>query len=63
MDASTWATGGTLSQYNNNGVLRPCAYFLKKNSPAEYNYEIYDKELLIIINALKEWEPELVSLP
>jgi hypothetical protein len=44
-------------------VLQPCAYFSKKNSPAEYNYEIYDKELLTIINALKEWEPELVSLP
>ncbi|GFF63123.1 hypothetical protein IFM51744_11089 [Aspergillus udagawae] len=62
-DASTWATGGTLSQYNDNGVLRPCAYFSKKNSPAECNYEIHDKELLTIINALKEWEPELVSLP
>jgi hypothetical protein len=62
-DASTWATGGTLSQYDDNGVLRPCAYFSKKNSPAECNYEIHDKELLAIINALKEWEPELVSLP
>jgi hypothetical protein len=44
-------------------VLQPYAYFLKKNLPAECNYEIYNKELLAIINALKEWEPELVSLP
>jgi len=25
----------------------------------ECNYEIYDKELLAIIKALKEWQPEL----
>jgi hypothetical protein len=28
----------------------------------EYNYKIYNKELLAIINALKEWELELISL-
>ena len=61
-DASNWATGGVLSQYDDNGLLRPCAYFSKKNSPAECNYEIHDKELLAIINALKEWEAELIGL-
>ena len=40
---------GILSQYNNKRFLRPYAYFLKKNSPIECNYEIYNKELLIII--------------
>ena len=52
-DSSGWATGGVLSQYV-DGVLRPCAYFSRKNSPAECNYEIHDKELLAIINCLKE---------
>ncbi|THC87386.1 hypothetical protein EYZ11_013167 [Aspergillus tanneri] len=61
-DSSMWATGGTLSQYDDNGLLRPCAYFSKKNSPAECNYEIHDKELLAIINALREWEAELCSI-
>jgi hypothetical protein len=61
-DASNWATGGVLSQYDNNGALRPCAYYSKKNSPAECNYEIHDKELLAIINGLKAWESELMSL-
>ena len=28
----------------------------------ELNYPIYDKELLAIIRALEEWEPELLSL-
>ena len=61
-DSSGWATGGVLSQYDNDGVLRPCAYFSKKNTPAECNYQIHDKELLAIINALKEWESELMSV-
>jgi hypothetical protein len=35
------------------------AYFSKRHSPAECNYEIYDKELLVIIRAFEEWRPEL----
>jgi len=37
----------------------PCAFFSKKNNPAEYNYEIHDKELLAIIRCLEEWDAEL----
>lgn len=62
-DSSGWATGGVLSQYDDNGILRPCAFFSRKNSPTECNYEIHDKELLAIINCLKEWESELISVP
>jgi hypothetical protein len=29
---------------------------------AEYNYEIYDKKLLIIIRYLKHWKPELKNI-
>ena len=52
-DSSGWATGGVLSQYV-DGVLHSCAYFFRKNSPAECNYEIHDKGLLTIINYLIE---------
>lgn len=31
----------------------------KKMSSAEYNYEIYNKELLAIIHVFKKWCPEL----
>ncbi len=31
--------------------------------PAEYNYEIYNKEMLAIIHTLKEWDAELRSVP
>ena len=36
-DASNWASGGVLSQYGEDGVLRPVAYFSAKHSPQECN--------------------------
>ena len=58
-DASDFASGGVLSQPDNNGQLRPVAYFSKRHLPAECNYEIYDKELMAIVRAFEEWHPEL----
>ena len=58
-DASDYVSGGILSQYNENDVLHSVAYFSKKHSPAECNYEIYNKELMAIVRAFKEWRPEL----
>jgi hypothetical protein len=34
------------------------AYYSKNHSPAECNYDIYDKQLMAIIIALEEWRPE-----
>lgn len=48
-----------LSQYGDDGALRPVAFFSKKHSATECNYEIYDKELLAIIRCFEEWRPEL----
>ena len=48
-DLSEYITEGVLFQFNNKGVLRLYVYFLKKNSLVECNYEIHDKELLIVI--------------
>jgi RNase H-like domain found in reverse transcriptase len=45
-----------------DGLWRPCAFYSKKNNPAECNYEIYDKEMLAIVRCLEEWEPDLRSL-
>ena len=45
------------------GDLHPVAFFSKKHSPAECNYEIYDKELMAIIRCFEEWRPELESTP
>ena len=35
-------------------MFYPYAFFSKKNSPAKYNYEIYDKEMLVIVQCLEE---------
>jgi transposase InsO family protein/predicted aspartyl protease len=58
-DASNLVSAGILSQKDDDGHLHPVAFFSKKHSPAECNYEIYDKELLAIIHAFKEWRPLL----
>jgi len=57
-DASDYVSAGVLSQCDDDGVLHPVAYFLKKLTSAECNYDIYDKELMAIIKALEEWRPE-----
>jgi len=61
-DSSGWCIGGIIMQFGEDGLLRPCAYFSKKNSPAECNYEIYDKEMLAIVRCLEEWDAELRSV-
>ncbi|KAM0713251.1 hypothetical protein Q7P35_000703 [Cladosporium inversicolor] len=53
-DASDFVSTGVLSQYDEENVLRPVAFFSKKHSSVECNYEIYDKELLAIIRYFKE---------
>ena len=56
-DASDYVSARVLSQPDNKGVLRPVAFFSKKHSLAEFNYEIYDKELLAIVRSFEEWRP------
>ncbi len=60
-DSSDWCIDEILLQLIND-VWRLCVYYSKKNAPAECNYEIYDKEMLIIIQCLKEWDAELRSV-
>ncbi|KAL0161733.1 hypothetical protein M9458_045458, partial [Cirrhinus mrigala] len=56
VDASTTGVGAILSQQQGNPPqLRPCAYFSKKLSAAERNYDIGNRELLAIRLALEEW--------
>ncbi|QRW17502.1 Retrotransposable element Tf2 protein [Rhizoctonia solani] len=54
-NALDYATGAILSQRNPEGKLAPVAYLSKSLSPAEKNYNIFDKELLAVIRAFKEW--------
>jgi hypothetical protein len=58
-DALDYISAGILSQYNDKGILHPVAFFSKKHSPAECNYEIYNQELMAIVHTFEEWRPEL----
>jgi len=42
-----------LSQYDDEEILNSIAFYSKNLFSAECNYEIYDKELLIIIQAFE----------
>lgn len=57
-DASDYPSTGVLSQYDNEGVQHPGAYYSKKHTPVECNYNLYDKELMVIITAHEAWKPE-----
>ena len=54
-DASLLASRGVLMQKDNNGDLHPCVYLSQMFSPAEQNYDIYDRELLAVIHTLDYW--------
>uniref|UniRef100_A0A3B3HIF1 Gypsy retrotransposon integrase-like protein 1 n=1 Tax=Oryzias latipes TaxID=8090 RepID=A0A3B3HIF1_ORYLA len=56
VDASDSGVGAVLSQKEQkSGKLKPCAFFSKKLSPAEKNYDVGNRELLAIKLALEEW--------
>lgn len=53
VDASETGVWVVLSQQF-EGKLHPCAFFSRRLSPAEWNYEIRDWELLAVKLALEE---------
>ena len=60
-DASKWAVGAVLRQTDSNGELHLCGYLSASLSPTEKNYQIYDREMLAIIKALKHWHHLLLG--
>ena len=55
-NASKVATGAILTQTDLNGDRYPVAFLSQTFTDMEQRYEIYDRELLGIIRALKEWQ-------
>ena len=45
------------------GDWHPCAYLSKSFSDTERNYEIYNRELLAIVQALTDWRHYLIGSP
>ncbi|CAJ0953950.1 unnamed protein product, partial [Ranitomeya imitator] len=56
VDASEIGAGAVLSQRSSDGsVMKPCAFFSRKFSPAERNYDVVNRELLAMKWAFEEW--------
>ena len=61
-DASDLAIGACwIQEYDSR--WHPVAYMSRKLSPAEQNYDIYNKELLAIVAALETWRVYAEGLP
>ena len=53
-DVSGHAIGGVFLQ-EQEGKWKPIAFLLRTMQPVERNYKIYDKKLLVIVEALTKW--------
>ena len=62
-DASDLAKGGILSQLEPDKLWHPVAFYSKKFLPAELNYDIHDKEMVVIVDCFKEWRHFLIGCP
>ena len=62
-DTSKDASGGILFQMDSNGEWHPCSYLSQLFPPTERNYDIYDRELLAVIQGLKTWKHYLWGFP
>ncbi|SAL96256.1 hypothetical protein [Absidia glauca] len=62
-DASNFAIAGVINQTGSDGILHPIAFYSRKMLPAEVNYDVYDKEMLAIIDSFKQWRHYLEGSP
>ena len=60
-DALGHAIEGVLSQEQDR-KWKPIAFLSRTMQPAKWNYEIYDKELLVIVEALTKWRQYLLDI-
>jgi hypothetical protein len=63
VDASGFAMGAVLLQKKTDSKKHPITYYSKTLSTAERNYDVYNLELLAIVNALDHWRPYLAGSP
>ena len=60
-DISGHAIGGVLSQEQDE-KWKPIAFLSKTMQSAERNYEIYNKKLLAVVEALTKWRQYLLDI-
>ena len=62
-DASDYAIAGILSQYEPDGEIHPLAFYSHMLHAAELNYDVHNKELLTIFEAVCSWRHYLEGTP
>ena len=62
-DASGYALGAVLSQQQDDGTMRPVAYWSHKLNSAARNYSASERELMAIVEATKHWRQYLHGSP
>src|SRR5258708_20975793 len=62
MDVSNCAIVGILSVTTKDGEIQPVAFYSHTLQSTEWNYDMHDKELLVIFEAFKSWQHFLEGL-
>jgi len=62
-DASKFATGAVIQQKDINGDWHPCGYISHSFDVTQWNYKIYDRELMGIVHVLETWQHYLQGSP
>ena len=52
-DANDFAKGGILNQLELDGKWHPLAFLSECFLPAEINYDVHNKEIVVIVNCFK----------
>ena len=59
IDASNYAIGAMLMQKDEKGILHPVAYFSKSLNSAQRNYNVYNRELLGLVETCRHFRQYL----
>ena len=61
VDTSNYAIGMVLMQRDDKKVLHPVAFFSKTMNEAQWNYDVYNCELLALVKMFRHWRHYLHS--
>jgi hypothetical protein len=61
VDASNYAIGAVLMQKGEKDILHPVAFFSKTMNNAQRNYDVYNRELLALVETFRHWRHYLHS--
>ena len=59
MDASNYAIGAVLIQRDDKNIAHPVAFFSRTLNEAQRNYDIYNRELLALVETCRHWRQYL----